>query len=162
MGVDDGGSSAARPAELTRKLRPGLELWTVNKIFVSEHHKEGKPVSLRVFYDCGIYRRVSEWACFEHEGFAKEKAAVWWRMHGGQLPIPRTALEARIRIECDELKKVVELVVDPNYEEDYPIIVGHRHEGGELEPGLATLRRPRSAVAQQDPGKPRSSNGGGP
>lgn len=101
-------------------------------------------MSLRVLYDCGVGRRVSEWVCFAHQGYAQELAKLWWQMHGGSLPIPKTAFEARIRIvDCEELKRVVELIIDPAYDQDYPIIVGHRHEGGDLEAGIARSSRKR-------------------
>ena len=41
------------------------------------HKKEGKPPSMRVEYICGINSH-KEWVCFEHQGFARQKAAHWW------------------------------------------------------------------------------------
>jgi DNA repair protein RadD len=35
--------------------------------------KEGKPDSIRVTYHCGVMRRVSEWLCPDHGGYAAER-----------------------------------------------------------------------------------------
>jgi DNA repair protein RadD len=111
-----------------------MELWAVVQISYTEHRKEGKPVSLRVAYTCeGFGKRISEFLCFEHEGFAKAVAKCWWQTHCGKQPAPKTAFEARIRIvDCGELRRIVELVVDPALDQDWPIVVGYRHEGGRL------------------------------
>lgn len=59
----------------------------------SRHKKAGSPDSVRVTYFAGVMQH-SEWLAFEHDGFAKSKAAEWWRKHGGALPVPRTVEEA--------------------------------------------------------------------
>jgi DNA repair protein RadD len=57
------------------------------------HEKPGKPASLRVTYECGLARH-SEWVCFEHTGFPREKAVSWWRSRAPHLPAPSTVGEA--------------------------------------------------------------------
>ena len=57
------------------------------------HEKPDKPASLRVTYECGLTRH-SEWVCFEHTGFAREKAVSWWRGRAPHLPTPSTVNEA--------------------------------------------------------------------
>jgi DNA repair protein RadD len=57
------------------------------------HEKSGKPASLRVTYECGLARH-SEWICFEHAGFPREKAVTWWRSRAPHLPAPSTVGEA--------------------------------------------------------------------
>ena len=57
------------------------------------HEKPGKPASLRVTYECGLARH-SEWVCFEHAGFPREKAVTWWRSRAPHLPAPFTVGEA--------------------------------------------------------------------
>jgi DNA repair protein RadD len=42
------------------------------------HRKEGKPDSLRVDYYTGLLRVASEWVCFNHIGYPKQKAQNWW------------------------------------------------------------------------------------
>jgi DNA repair protein RadD len=57
------------------------------------HEKPGKPASLRVTYECGLARH-SEWVCFEHTGFPREKAVSWWRSRAPHLPAPFNVSEA--------------------------------------------------------------------
>jgi DNA repair protein RadD len=57
------------------------------------HEKPGKPASLRVTYECGLARH-SEWVCFEHTGFPREKAVSWWRSRAPHLPAPSSVGEA--------------------------------------------------------------------
>jgi DNA repair protein RadD len=108
-----------------------IERWDVTRVSYREHHKEGKPTSLRVDYEGGWHRKVSEWVCFEHDGFARKKAEQWWRSRGGKLPFPATVDQARVRIEFDELRKVVAVTVDNRSE--YPKVLGVTIE--ELEAG---------------------------
>lgn len=45
----------------------------VTGIRYARHRSPGKPASLRVTYDCGLASH-SEWVCFEHTGFPRDKA----------------------------------------------------------------------------------------
>jgi DNA repair protein RadD len=36
----------------------------------------------------------SEWICFEHEGYALDKARIWWMQRARAHPMPRTVTEA--------------------------------------------------------------------
>lgn len=65
----------------------------VESVRYSRHEKPGKPVSLRVTYQCGL-RRFNEWVCLEHSGFARGKALAWWLERAGQGDVPRTVEEA--------------------------------------------------------------------
>jgi DNA repair protein RadD len=61
------------------------------------HYKKGTidaPPTMRVIYQYGLDEQVSEWVCFEHEGFARGKAERWWASRGGQEPVPSTIGEA--------------------------------------------------------------------
>ena len=93
-----------------RKTR--IERWNVRDTHTTRHVKEGKPDSLRVDYVCGLTRRVSEWICFEHTGYARIKAESWWRARLGQDPVPATVSEAQARIQLGELATVLSITVD--------------------------------------------------
>lgn len=55
---------------------PPVEL-AVDRVFYARHvGKSGMP-TLRVDYYCGL-RRVSEYVCLEHQGFARSRAVQWW------------------------------------------------------------------------------------
>lgn len=68
------------------------EVLKVEGVRIQRHEKPGKPASMRVIYDCYL-RSVSEFICFEHDGFAKHKAIQWWRRRFGY-PTPATVSEA--------------------------------------------------------------------
>jgi DNA repair protein RadD len=83
----------------------------VSDVRAFRHDKPGSPTSMRVEYFCGISTQ-REWVCFEHEGFAREKAERWWRRMGGRGPFPKTADEAIDRF--GELAPVEAVRLRPN------------------------------------------------
>lgn len=62
------------------------------------HNKEGKPPSLKITYGSGP-RLVHEFLCFEHGGYATQKAKQIWQKRGGAMPPPVRTDEALRRIE---------------------------------------------------------------
>lgn len=82
---------AASNALLSTQVQ--AEWCDVTGISYARHEKPGKPASLRVTYECGLARH-SEWVCFEHTGFPREKAVSWWRKRASDLPPPATVDEA--------------------------------------------------------------------
>ena len=62
----------------------------------ARHEKPGKPTSMRVTYRCGLARH-SEWICFEHKGYPREKAGRWWVQRARDSAIPSTVEEALAR-----------------------------------------------------------------
>ncbi|WP_425067765.1 DEAD/DEAH box helicase family protein [Reyranella sp.] len=68
------------------------EWMEVSEVFYRRHEKPGKPPSMRVDYSCGLVRH-SEWICFEHTGYARQKAVDWWQRRGSA-PVPSTVAEA--------------------------------------------------------------------
>ena len=87
-------AQASKDAILKRDLRP--EWRDVSHWAFSRHSKLGKPDSMKVTSEIGG-AVVSEWVCFEHTGFAREKAGKWWMQRGGHAPIPQTVDEALSR-----------------------------------------------------------------
>jgi DNA repair protein RadD len=83
----------------------------VNDTRYNRHEKPGKPVSLCVSY-FAAYTTYREWVCFEHVGFARQKAAGWW-MRRGKLPVPATVAEALERIRGGELKTTTDISIKP-------------------------------------------------
>jgi DNA repair protein RadD len=68
----------------------GEEVFEVLDVEYLKHFKKGDPdatPTLRVTYDIGAMYGPSEWICFEHAGFAKAKAAQWWKARS-DLPVP--------------------------------------------------------------------------
>lgn len=67
---------------------PPIEQWMdVLDVSYHKHQKGDKPPTLRIDYDIGELYPVSEWKCFEHSGFALQKACEWWDSTiGGSVP----------------------------------------------------------------------------
>ena len=89
-------TSASAALPLAGVQAPKLEWFEVRGITYSRHHgRDGKPDTLRVDYDCG-FETISEWKCFDHEGFAKRQALGWWveRWNGSTFMTPASVAEA--------------------------------------------------------------------
>jgi DNA repair protein RadD len=82
----------------------------VTGVSYARHEKPGKPTSLRVTYECGLARH-SEWVCFEHTGYSREKAVGWWRRRAPDLPPPFTVDEALRHL--DALRQPIAIQVRP-------------------------------------------------
>jgi len=51
------------------------------------------PRSMRVEYRIGFNQWQSEWICFEHSGFARQRAESWWQRRSNE-PVPDNAEDA--------------------------------------------------------------------
>lgn len=81
--------------------KPRIVTHPISEVRYAIHRKDGKPDSLRVDYWSGdlIKRKVaSEWVCFEHTGYARQKAEAWWKRRDENYRcwafVPDTAREA--------------------------------------------------------------------
>jgi DNA repair protein RadD len=72
----------------------------VSGLTAQQHRRKGAseddPPTLRVDYRNGL-QTYSEYLAFEHEGYARRKAAQKWFELGGRTPIPKTVAEAHAR-----------------------------------------------------------------
>jgi DNA repair protein RadD len=83
--------TASTSAILSSQIKP--EWVTVSDVSYHRHEKPGSPASLRVEYACGLASH-REWVCFEHTGYARQKAVQWWQKRLPGQPVPRTVAEA--------------------------------------------------------------------
>jgi DNA repair protein RadD len=71
--------------------------YRVRDVLYSVHTKQGAdedaPKTMRVDYMVGLYQCKSEWVCFEHAGWARQRAEQWWRARSND-PVPATARDA--------------------------------------------------------------------
>ena len=75
-------------------LSSGKSQWLpVTGVKYARHDKPGKPPSLRVDYLTGLCSH-SEWVCFEHPGYARQKAVSWWARRAPGLLVPQLVDEA--------------------------------------------------------------------
>lgn len=65
----------------------------ISRVDYKLHRKPGKPDSMRVDYYAGILCVASEWICFNHMGYAKQKAQDWW-MRRDKTTMPSSTEEA--------------------------------------------------------------------
>ena len=74
-----------------------LTPFKVSETFYSVHRKRGTgdddPTTMRVDYRVGWQEYKSEWVCFEHTGFARQKAVAWWKRRSPD-PVPITTEQA--------------------------------------------------------------------
>ena len=93
-------------------LSGGPPQWVpVTGVNYARHEKLGKPPSLRVDYQCGLNSH-SEWVCFEHDGYARQKAASWWANRAPGKGLPKRVDEALALTQG--LKCPSQIAVKPN------------------------------------------------
>ena len=103
-------------------LSPKASQWLqVSGVSYSRHDKRGGRPSLKVTYSCGL-TTYSEWICFEHQGYARQKAAEWWRKRAPGQPVPLTVDKAIAQTE--RLSRPSEISVRPSGR--YLEITGYR------------------------------------
>lgn len=118
------------------------EAFPVQHVYYRIHTKMGAeetdPKTMRVEYVLGLNHFVSEWICFEHTGWARQKAENWWRQRrikgspeleakwGGY--VPKTSKEAVELAEAGELCKTKSIVVKTIAGERYQQVVGYELE----------------------------------
>ena len=93
-------------AELLSNAKHSLVWHDITKVEYHTHKKDGKPDSLRVDYYSGILKTASEWVCFDHTGYAGQKAVAWWIARSS----PNTSLSYPTSVEY----AINALLFDPN------------------------------------------------
>ena len=83
---------ASNAAIMKSQLQAKIVTYDVTHVTYREHiGKNESPNSMRVDYWAGLKVIGTEWICFQHQGFAKEKAMQWWaRWVWVHATIPRT------------------------------------------------------------------------
>jgi len=101
----------------------------VEEVYYSVHRKRGAPEdhprTMRVEYRIGFGRWQSEFICFEHTGYARRKAELWWRQRT-DWPVPETAEEAVEIAQAGGLCETLSITVRHVSGEKYDRIVGYR------------------------------------
>lgn len=82
---------------------PVVQMFNVQRVIYGRHQKDGGLPVMKVSYLCDL-KMFNEVVCFEHSGYARQKAEKWWRermfgeapksvdtalQHVGQLTVPR-------------------------------------------------------------------------
>jgi len=111
--------------------------YEVSEVYYSVHVKrdapEDHPRSLRVDYRCGLNDYHSEWVCFEHDGYARQKAEAWWKARSHE-PVPEMIEQAVDIAEAGGLAPTLAITVRSVAGEKYDRIV--KHQLGPVPPRL--------------------------
>mgnify|MGYP000428855696 CR=1 FL=1 len=103
--------------------------YEVTDVFYSVHVKRDAPPdaprTMRVDYRVGFNRFVSEWICFEHDGYARQKAVAWWRQRSHE-PVPDTIEQAVELADMGALAPTLAITVLRKPGEKYDRIVGYK------------------------------------
>ena len=114
--------------------------YEVRDIAYSVHTKRDAapdaPKTMRVDYRLGLSHWQSEFVCFEHTGYARQKAAAWWRRRSPD-SVPETAAQAVELADAGGLASTEAITVRSVAGERYDRIVAHRL-GPLPEPALAS------------------------
>ena len=94
-------------AILSDQIKP--EIAEVSDVRYVVHHKVGKPDSVRIEYQCGMFITHREWLCPEHEGTARRKFITRWLTEYRLKNPPKTVAEFMVRL--NEIPKPLEIVV---------------------------------------------------
>jgi DNA repair protein RadD len=104
-------------------LSPKVQWLPVDGVSYSRHDKlDGLP-SLKVTYSCGL-KSYSEWVCFEHQGYARQKAVDWWCKRAAGFAVPHSVDEAIAG--ATHLASPSEISVRPSGR--YVEVFGHRFD----------------------------------
>lgn len=107
----------ASTLELIKDTSPQYELIPVDQVIYNEYKSaNGSIPTLEVTYLCGL-SRYKEYVCFEHTGYARKKAEMWWGQRSAD-PCPDRVYEVLGR--ADGLKKPSMITVHIN--KKYPEI----------------------------------------
>lgn len=105
-----------------------LTSYRVSDTYYTVHTKrdarDGDPQTMRVDYKVGYYDYKSEWVCFEHSGFARQKAIAWWKRRSPD-PVPDTAERAVELAQEGALAPTLSISVRSVAGEPYERIVDH-------------------------------------
>ncbi|NLX57713.1 MAG: DEAD/DEAH box helicase family protein [Phycisphaerae bacterium] len=98
---------------------------TVFRVHQKRGTDENHPRTMRVDYYHSLNGFVSEWVCFEHTGFARDKAEGWWRQRSDE-PVPESAEDAVAIANAGGLTPTVAVTVRHVAGEKYDRVISYR------------------------------------
>lgn len=104
-------------------------------VHVKRDATPGAPRSMRVDYEVGYHQHKSEWVCFEHTGYARQKAEAWWRLRS-TLPVPETTDDAVAQADTGAMAPVLSIKVRSVAGEKFDRII-HCQLGGTPDPAAS-------------------------
>jgi len=108
--------------------------YDVQEVLYNVHTKKGakaeSPRTMRVQYKIGFGSYISEWICFEHSGFARQKAESWWMQRSGS-PVPDDSEMAVFFATNGRLKEPIKISVKSISGQKFDQITGYQFENPE-------------------------------
>jgi len=108
--------------------------YEVQEVLYSVHTKKGakteSPRTMRVQYKIGFGSYISEWICFEHTGFARHKAEVWWKQRSSD-SIPDDSEMAVFFATNGRLREPIKIIVKHIAGQKFDQITGYQFEDPE-------------------------------
>lgn len=105
------------------------EQFEVQDVSYSVHIKRDAsadtPKTMRVDYRLGLNHWQSEWVCFEHSGYARQKAIAWWKQRSPD-PVPESAQRAVEIAEAGGVALAEEITVRSVSGEKYDRIIAYK------------------------------------
>ena len=101
--------------------RPKIERHPVTRVLYREWEGRSSVPTMRVDYAGPMMRIASEWLCFEHHGYPRQKAMQWWVLRAPGTMIPSTVAEAVSRSR--ELTEPTAITINASLK--YPEIIDY-------------------------------------
>jgi len=117
------GSEGVLSDQIMRVERP-VEGMTYS-VHVKRDAPPEAPRTMRVDYRLGWQHYISEWVCFEHTGYARQKAEQWWRRRSNDA-VPGNSEEAVELAHAGALAKTLSITVEHKPGDKYARVVGHQ------------------------------------
>ena len=92
----------------------GEMVYQIDQLEFNLHRKSGQPDSCRVDYLTNGRIRATEWLCFEHQGFALQKACKWWQAVMPEHELPFSSLNAVITLNLHARNRIEAIKVKRN------------------------------------------------
>ena len=115
------GSTADEDSGITGATPP--EIWDVTAVAWSRHQRKDDPTAyptVRVDYMCQPHgetpgnlsgKKISEWVCFDHEGFARTKACLWWTCRS-DVEVPDSVADALVMLDRGACRQPVTITTE--------------------------------------------------
>lgn len=100
------------------------ETCAVEEVSYHLHINRAGSRTMRVDYSFGDIGKESEWVCFEHSGYAWEKAGRWWYRRTTAC-MPKTVEEAVALANAGALAETKSITIRSVGGEDFPQIISH-------------------------------------
>jgi DNA repair protein RadD len=104
---------------------------------------------MRVQYKIGFASYISEWICFEHTGFARVKAEIWWNQRSNE-PAPDQSDMAVFFATNGRLREPVKIMVKHIAGQKFDKITGYQFEDPQINNWQCDQQEPQYVPADDE------------